>query len=472
MDANAKGLWLLPTFNRPTTNLPRFFEAAMRAGMTTPGVVVVDEADHAKNAAAYDTLALPEHWSILVVPGGCCRDATEQALARVFTADMEWVGWLADDLVPVTQDWDKKCIEALTGWNCVSTDDGKYAPQKFNGATVWSGDLVRAVGYLFPQGLKHFFIDNVWEELHKITGIWECRMDILVRHDHGSWTNGLDATLAHTNSFWAYDDSAFIVWKEQERLAAAARIGELLLRYGVAQPLPDLSGVNVMIGTPMGAGRPELVYLQSLYGTVAGLRECGASVNTAFLPYCSDIALARSKIFGMFHRSSCTHLLSIDDDMGWRPQDVIRLFTYQRDFVAAAGPRKVFPPSFAVQNSDGAGRAMPMRQEAATGLFEVSDIGMAFALASKNWANRMADAYRDLEYSGDDGRPEYAIFNPIVVHRRYKSEDFAACHRWRAIGGKVYVDPTISLKHVGAHVWEGDWLTHLLHVQAGQQHAA
>jgi hypothetical protein len=39
---------------------------------------------------------------------------------------------------------------------------------------------------------------------------------------------------------------------------------------------------------------------------------------------------------------------------------------------------------------------------------------------------------------------------------RYLSEDYAFCHRWRAIGGKVWVDLECKLMHLGQHLFRGD----------------
>lgn len=460
MDAISKGFILLPTFNRASTNVPRFFAAAKKTGMTVPGYIVVDEADYAKNQQAYDALDIPDNWTLHLVRGGCCAEATEQALRDLMEPDVAWVGWCGDDLVPETAGWDVKVVEALTGWNIASTDDAKDAPRKFNGFTAWSGDVVRAAGYLYPAGAKHYFIDTIWEDLAKQLGNWTCLMDVLVRHVHAS-SVGADLTTVKTNSFWKEDERAYMRWKNEEQLALANRIGQLMQDHKVAAALPSLAHVHVLIATPCGSGKYERLFMQSLWGTIETLRQCGAMVNFIELPYCSDIALARNKIFGTFLRSDATHLLSIDDDMGWRPADVIKMFVHDRDYVAVAGPRKVFPPSFAVQVVGENGQAVPLRQDG-SGLIEVSHIGMAFTLIKRIVAVRVAAAHPELEYSGDDSRVEHAVFNPMIANRRYMSEDYAFCTRWRATGGKVYVDPSISLQHVGTFVWEGDWMSHLV----------
>jgi hypothetical protein len=38
----------------------------------------------------------------------------------------------------------------------------------------------------------------------------------------------------------------------------------------------------------------------------------------------------------------------------------------------------------------------------------------------------------------------------------YLSEDFAFCHRWRALGGKIWLDTASKLTHTGAHRFVGN----------------
>ena len=55
----AKGLWILPTMGRASTLLPRFLAACRKTGVSTPGVLVVDEEDYTKNHTDYMKLDLP-----------------------------------------------------------------------------------------------------------------------------------------------------------------------------------------------------------------------------------------------------------------------------------------------------------------------------------------------------------------------------------------------------------------------------
>jgi hypothetical protein len=461
MDPKSPGLWLMPTRGRALTNLPKFFAAAAETGMTTPGVIVIDRDDYAQNHEGYDALVLPENWRVLPVRGGCCAKATQEALVELLDG-LHWIGWLGDDLVPKTPEWDVEAISSLTGWNCVSTNDEAHAPKKFNGATVWSADLVRAVGYLYPPGLQHMYIDDVWEEIARLSGCWQCRMDIVVKHDHAMFNGAKDATTAHTVKFWADDERAFTAWKEHGLLEAAQAALDLMEAHGVKMIRPDFKGVRLMIATPCASGRYERLFMGSLFETRRYLEQFGAQVHFAELPYCSDITLARNKLLGSFLRSSDTHMLWVDDDMAWRPQDITPLLMAGEDFVAVAGPRKVFPPSYAVNVSDDHGRPVAVRQDGKTGFLEVTGIGFAFALVTRAWAERMRDSYQDLAFVGADGREDVGVFNPIIVNKRYLSEDFAACHRWRQLGGRILVAAEIELGHTGAHTWNGSWWAQLV----------
>lgn len=463
MDPKSPGLWLMPTHGRVKTNVPRFFAAAQATGMTTPGVLVVDRADYEANAYDYDALDLPANWTVHVVKGGGCAAATREAMADLFTDDIQWLGWLGDDIIPETEHWDVMTIRQLTGWNVVSSADGAHAPHKLNGISVWSGDLVRAVGYLFPPGLQHMYLDDIWEELGRATGCWQCDMSIMGRHAHASWgaEKNKDPTYVKTNSRWPEDDKAFYGWMRAEKTEAANRIFALMRESGIDLTKPDLSGLRVMIAVPCGDGRYESVFLRSLRETEAAVRYFGGETRLMEFPYGSDIALARAKLHGAFLRSDSTHCFWIDSDQGWAAKDFVRVLLAKRDFVAVAGIRKVMPHSFAVRVADDFGRPLPIQHQARDGLIEASGVGFAFACITRACAERVRDANPDLRFVAADGREEYALFNPIVLNGQYYGEDYSYVHRWRQTGGKVWIAPEVSLQHVGAFCWEGAWLTEL-----------
>lgn len=95
-------------------------------------------------------------------------------------------------------------------------------------------------------------------------------------------------------------------------------------------------------------GKVELSYQHSLDYTKRTIEEHGGKCCAFFVKYIADIAYARAKLFSTFIRKKeFTHILFIDADMSWPPNEVAYFLLLKRDFIAAAGPKKKFPIEYA-----------------------------------------------------------------------------------------------------------------------------
>ena len=141
--------------------------------------------------------------------------------------------------------------------------------------------------------------------------------------------------------------------------------------------LPDLTGISVLICTPCMTAQYDSRYMKSLHRTIKEVERFGGTVDLAEVMYCADLALARSRLLGVFFRSRYTHLMWIDADMGWREQDVVRLLVRKRDFIGGVGAKKLYPLQFAANKTDESGTPIPLEIDAATGICEVNEVGMA-----------------------------------------------------------------------------------------------
>lgn len=223
------GFWLLPSFDRPEL-LAKFFENYRKTQATTPGMVLVNDADHMKHGAQYAKIGLPSNWSYHQASANCMAKHVEKVLRRlkINQPEMEWIGLLNDDFVPVTEKWDTKLIDWVSGTNFVSSNDRLQAPGRITGAQVYSMPLVNTVGYLFPTGLKHLYQDNVYECLGNATGCWAVRMDVICLHEH-VLTGGMqpDETFKKVTSSYAHDEAVFRDWLVNDGPAAVERIKKL-----------------------------------------------------------------------------------------------------------------------------------------------------------------------------------------------------------------------------------------------------
>lgn len=214
-------MWLIPSLRRPNS-LHRFFQAYTDTKSFTPVSVLVDRADFDDNAPAYRALILPAGCQILVCPVVTMGEKVQWWLYQNPYKEIGgngdgWVGLLGDDNVPITPLWDRTCVSKLRGYNFVSTDDGWQAPNRAAGATLWSRKLIEEVGYIFPPGMKHLYVDNVWEDIGRAAGNWDILMDVLVEHRHVDRRPGSeDAThkAAYSETRWTEDRAAFMRWKD------------------------------------------------------------------------------------------------------------------------------------------------------------------------------------------------------------------------------------------------------------------
>jgi hypothetical protein len=105
-----------------------------------------------------------------------------------------------------------------------------------------------------------------------------------------------------------------------------------------------------------------------------------------------------------------------------------------------------------------------------SGLKEVRWLSSGCWCLKRSGVEKMVKAYPDLTYYGDDnvvGKTIHGLYLPMIYDleededkKRYKkllSEDWSYCQRWLDIGGKIYADTSIALKHIGKvdyNVWD------------------
>ncbi len=172
-----------------------------------------------------------------------------------------------------------------------------------------------------------------------------------------------------------------------------------------------------------------------------------------------------------------TDVMMIDDDMGWNPDDLIRLWASDKGLVAGVGRRKGTlgsdnPGGYATLflTAEGGERKAHMLPkelrfpvDTEDGMMEVEGVGAAFLRIRVEAIRRMVAHYPELIGRVAMTTPTGAVermllpllFKTDIFGGDYQTEDYSFCNRWRAMGEKVWIDPTIKLRHWGEHCWEG-----------------
>jgi hypothetical protein len=219
-------MFSLPSRGRPH-NLRRFLAAYEDTGATHPVWLRLDTDDPA--LPEYDAIHLPDHWLKTVGPRHPNR--CNGAVAEMFAAfpDEPVYGLLADDLIPRTQGWDSKLIEAAGTHKLAFPDDGMNGP---NLAThpVIGGDLARAIGWLVLPGVLHSFVDTALYVIAGHCGLLVHLPDVLVEHMHPLARDKQGNPKAANDGIYRYaetytrDSAVFYKWQGKDLRPVVERV--------------------------------------------------------------------------------------------------------------------------------------------------------------------------------------------------------------------------------------------------------
>lgn len=150
-----------------------------------------------------------------------------------------------------------------------------------------------------------------------------------------------------------------------------------------------------------------------------------------------------------------THLLLIDDDMGFMPEVVTDMLLFNEPVVGALYPKKTYPVQWAVSG-------LP-NPESRGPFLEVEGLGCGCFLIRRDAITAMIEKMPELvdsrknaighEFMKNEGitrliRAFNCIEDPINGR---VSEDISFCRRWRECGGRVWAATHHKMVHVGPH---------------------
>jgi hypothetical protein len=254
--------------------------------------------------------------------------------------------------------------------------------------------------------------------------------------------------------------------------------------------IDELKKTKLFIATPMYGGMAHGLYVKSCLDLQNTMNKYGVETKFSFLFNESLITRARNYLVDEFLRTDYTHLLFIDSDINYNPQDVLALIALEKDVIGGPYPKK----SINWGNVKEATRKNPdiepreldnligeyvfnvvkgTQQFAVTDPLEVLEIGTGYMLIKREVFTKMAEAYPNIRYKPDhvgqahfDGsRYIHAYFDTVIDSKesitgggsdRYLSEDYMFCQMWRKMGGQIYLCPWMKTQHVGTYAFTGN----------------
>lgn len=254
---------------------------------------------------------------------------------------------------------------------------------------------------------------------------------------------------------------------------------------------------KVYILTPCYGGLCHVNYIYCMMMTFDLFRELGIKYNILFLKNESLIQRGRNNLIARaMYDPSMTHAFFIDSDITWNPIDVIKLLVADEELIGGIYPLKKYmwenimpdkindilkrheleynknipEQEFLCQNLIKYNlNTLRSETQIRDNKLEIYTMATGFMMIKRSCLEKMIEKYPQTKYTddcgylkGDENKYAYALFDCGVVNDRYFSEDWLFCHRWREIGGHVYIDVTIDLQHTGQEDYKGRFLSSLV----------
>lgn len=208
---------------------------------------------------------------------------------------------------------------------------------------------------------------------------------------------------------------------------------------------------HAFIATPVHNGMLHVAYVQSFMQTAGLLSQNGVAFTHSFLIGNSLVHDARNRLITDFiNREDATDLLFIDADIGWAPEDALRLIQSPHDVIGGAYPQK---------REDVVRFNVGLKRDAVqtTSLLEVDFLGTGFLKISKRAAKKLVKGHPEWVYGDGNGGKVYALFDTCMSAGKIEGEDVVFCRRWQEAGGRVFLDPNMTLVHVGEKAYRGNF---------------
>ena len=216
--------------------------------------------------------------------------------------------------------------------------------------------------------------------------------------------------------------------------------------------------MHVMIAIPAYTGVVHMSTMRSLMTDTLELIRRGDTFTLVDDIGNALIADSRGVIATKFWESDADCLVFVDSDVSWEKGALLRLVDAPVDLCAGVYPGRRDPIIYPLHYLD----KEELWADPATGLLEVKSVSTGFLKLSRNCIGKMIEAYPDKHYyTAERDKQFYPLFDHVFEDGFKWGEDFSFCIRWRKIGGQVWIDPEITMGHVGYKIFEGhlgNWL--------------
>jgi len=253
---------------------------------------------------------------------------------------------------------------------------------------------------------------------------------------------------------------------------------------------------HVCILTPCYGSLCYVNFVHCLMDTMNVFRQFNIPLTIEFCKNDSLVSRARNNLIAKaMYNTSITHMMFIDNDITWEPIDIIKLMLSDKSLIGGVYPLKKYNWNVLTEDKNSVNNILERKNKSQlkniisdenmiqhnllkyninfldnvltieNNLTKVRHIATGFMMIKRKTIEQMAKAFPSTKYTddvgflnGDENKWAYALFDCGVEDGHYFSEDWLFCHRWSKMGGNIYLDVSINLKHTGIEDFNGSFI--------------
>ena len=222
--------------------------------------------------------------------------------------------------------------------------------------------------------------------------------------------------------------------------------------------LLSVQGRKLMIAIPAYDGKLNIKTAFALANLIPLASRHGVQIMLTHMSGCSIITKARNALVDNFMTSDATDLLFVDADVIINPEAVMRLLALStnKDITAGIYPRRGADRKFFLDFFLDSNDKLVFD---VNGLMKIKSIGTGFMMIQRHVLETMIERHPEWRYYNNvDDTHHVAVFDFAIENGEYIGEDYLFCRRAEREGFSVYLDPTISLPHIGTQEFERNFM--------------
>ena len=207
--------------------------------------------------------------------------------------------------------------------------------------------------------------------------------------------------------------------------------------------------MKVVFCTPSLTG-PYPQYLDALEKSVKRVQAAGWEEGWALEIGNPYISWARAILARRALNAGADVIVYLDHDVSWGESDLLKLLETPGDVVAGTYRFKKDSEEYmsSLVNDENDGYRPILRSD---GCISAECVPAGFLKITRRAIERFGEAYPELictcaELYGQKG-PILDLFNHGVMNGVWYGEDYAFSHRWRRIGGEIWIVPDLDITH-------------------------